>query len=42
MTWRTVLLLIFLAVVFVALTVHMHRGQDIFHGKESLSHQGLA
>lgn len=42
MTWKTALLLIVIAAVFVALVIHMHRGQDIFHGKESLSHQGLA
>lgn len=39
MRWGTVLLLIFLAVVLVAFTIHMHRGQDIFHGKESLYEQ---
>jgi len=35
MTWGRILFLCFVAAVLVALTIHMHRGQDIFHGKES-------
>lgn len=37
MSWGRIIGLVIIAAVLVALTIHMHRGQDIFHGAESLT-----